>query len=235
VQKPLFKLLVRVLIGASVCSPAVAQTLATIVWYSQQERGIEPYQVRYVITSEYMRSDDRQSGNDFLLFDRRQRKIYSVAVDNHTILEVDGNGEAPLKPDDLSIAVQEHIEPNAPMIDGKPTFEVRLVAADQVCHSAMVVANFLEPVRKAMQEYSQALAVQQQRTLDHTPIALQTPCFLARYLYAGDFALAKGLVLADWNSAGERRELTGYETEVPVADTLFVVPADFRRISAAAE
>ncbi len=234
-QNRLLKLFVRVLIGASMCSAALAQNLATMVWYSEQEPGIKPHRVRYIVTPEYLRSDDGQSGNDFLLFDRRQRKIYSVAADNRTVLEVDGNGKAPLKPDDLPIAVRVRVDPKAPMIDGKPTLEVQLVAADQDCHSAMVVANFLEPVRAALQEYSQALAVQQARTLDHTPSALQTPCFLARYLYAGDFALAKGLILADWNNAGERRELTGYETDVPVADTLFVVPVDFRRISAAAE
>jgi hypothetical protein len=231
----LLKLFVRALIGACLPSSAVADTMATIVWYSEQEPGIEPYGVRYIITPEYMRSDDGQPGNDFLLFDRRQRKIYSVAADNRTVLEVDGNGKPPQKPDDLAITVRQHVDQKAPQVDGKPPLEVELLAANQNCHSALVVADFLEPARAALQEYNRALAVQQLRTLDHTPGALQTPCFLARYLYAGDFALQKGIVLADWNSKGERRELTGYETAIPVADSLFILPADFRRISAAAD
>jgi hypothetical protein len=235
VREILLKLFVSGLIGVGLCSSVLAETLATIVWYTEQEPGIEPYPVRYIITPEYMRSDEGQSGNDFLLFDRRQRKIYSVAAETRTVLEVDGNGQAPQKPDALSIVVREHVDQKAPMIGGKPPVEVQLVAASQDCHSAMVVAGFLEPVRAAFQEYSQALAVQQVRTLDRTPTALQTPCFLARYLYAGDFALAKGMLLADWNDRGERRELARYETDVPVADTLFVIPADFRRISAAAD
>jgi hypothetical protein len=206
--------------------------MATIVWYSEQEPGIEPYPMRYIVTPEYMRSDEGQPGNDFLLFDRRQRKIYSVTGDTRTVLEVDGNGQTPQKPDDLSIMVREQVDQKAPMIDGKTPLEVKLVAESQDCHLAVVVAGFLEPVRAAFQEYSQALAVQQVRTLDRTPVALQTPCFLARYLYAGDFALAKGMILADWNDRGERRQLTRYETNVPVADALFVAPADFRRISA---
>ncbi len=231
----LLKIWLGGLAAVGLCSNSLAETVATIVWYSEQEPGIEPYPMRYIVTPEYIRSDEGQAGNDFLLFDRRQRKIYSVTAETRTVLEVDGNGQSPEKPDDLSIAVGEQVDQKAPLIGGKSPREVKLAAGGQDCHSAMVVAGFLEPVRAAFQEYSQALAVQQLRTLDRTPAALQTPCFLARYLYAGDFALAKGMVLADWNNRGERRQLTRYETDVPVADGLFVVPADFRRISAAAD
>jgi len=41
------------------------------------------------------------------------------------------------------------------------------------------------------------------------------------------------MVLADWNESGDRREMTSYKTGVPVDDALFVVPGDFRVISAA--
>jgi hypothetical protein len=191
---------------------------------------VESYRVRYLVTPEYMRSDDGQAGDDFLLYDRRQRVIYNVVSGSRTVLEIDGNGAAPRRPATLSFEVRRQAAPNAPMIDGKQPLEVQLVASDQSCHSALVVAGFLEPVRVALREYSRALAVQQVRTLDHTPVELRTPCFLARYVYAGDFALAEGMILADWDQRGRRRELTSYQTDVPVADTLFAVPTDFRRI-----
>lgn len=226
----LLRLLVHGLVGLGMCHAALAETTATIVWFTEQEPGVDPYRVRYLVTPEYMRSDDGQAGNDFLLYDRRQRMIYNVVSGSRTVLEIDGNGEAPRRPGTLSFAVQRHAAPSAPMIDGNQPLEVRLVAADQSCRSALVVADFLEPVRAALREYSRALAVQQVRTLDHTPVELQTPCFLARYVYAGDFALAEGMILADWDQRGQRRELTSYRTDVPVADTLFALPADFRRI-----
>lgn len=234
-QNILLKLFVVALIGTSPCATAQSDPAATIVWYSEQEPGIDPYPVRYVITTDYMRSDDGQAGDDFLLFDRRQRTIYSVTADTRTVIEIDGNGKAPQKPDELSISVREQVAAKAPTIHGQQPLELHLVAAGQDCHSALVVADFLEPVRAALQEYTQALAVQQLRTRDHTPADLQTPCFLARYLYVGDYALARGMILADWDSAGTRRELTAYETNVPVAESLFVVPGDFRRITAGAE
>ena len=38
--------------------PANAELSGTVIWYLEQEAGGEPYRVRYVITSEFMRSDD---------------------------------------------------------------------------------------------------------------------------------------------------------------------------------
>ena len=90
-------------------------------------------------------------------------------------------------------------------------------------------------MRAAVQEFSLALAVQQLRTLAHTPGDMQTPCFLSRYLYATDFYLALGMPLADWNAAGERRELTRYDTDVAVDVRLFEVPDDFTVIPAATQ
>lgn len=218
--------------GLTYWGPAVAETRATVVWYTQQEPGIDPYRVRYIITPDFMRSDDGQDSGDFLLFDRGQRQIYSVATEDRRVLEIDGNADAPQKPAKLLIDIRQHTDRKAPPINGKSPLEVDLVAAEKICRSALVAPGFLEPARQAMQEYSQALAVQQLRTLSNTPADYQTPCFLSRFLYATDFHLALGMVLADWNDQGERRELSAYETDVPVSGALFVLPDGFTRYQA---
>lgn len=233
VRNVLMRLLGCVLLGLVPLTPALAQTAATVVWYLEHEPGIDAYPVRYIVTPEYMRSDDGSDDGDFLLYDRKQHRIYSVARDNRTVLEIDGSAPAPQAPDGLSIGVREHLDEKAPLVNGRAPLELELVAQGQVCHSAVVVPGFLEPVRTALQEYNQALAVQQVRTLDRTPKDFQTPCFLSRYLYASDFHFARGMVLADWNESGDRREMTSYKTQVPIDDSLFVVPGDFRVIPGA--
>jgi len=234
VRNVLMRLLGCVLLGLVPLAPALAQTAATVVWYLEQEPGIDAYPVRYIVTPEYMRSDDGRDDGDFLLYDRKQHRIYSVARENRTVLEIDGSAAAPKAPVGLSISVREHLDEKAPPVNGRAPLELELVAQDQVCYSAVVVPGFLEPVRTALQEYNRALAVQQVRTLDRTPKDFQTPCFLSRYLYASDFHFARGMVLADWDASGERREMTSYKTEVPIDDALFVVPGDFRVIPGAA-
>lgn len=214
---------------------SAAEIPATVVWFQLQEDGIAAYPVRYIVTPDYMRSDDGQDAGDFMLFDRHQRRIYSVVRDNRSVLEIDGNGRLPEKPRTLQFAVRERAARQAPKIAGQSPLEVELLAGGEVCRTALVIPDFLETVRVALQEFSQALAVQQRRTLAHTPVDMQTPCFLSRYLYATDFHLSRGMLLADWDSAGERRELTGYENSVTVDDGLFVVPGDYKVIPAAAD
>jgi len=212
-----------------------ADTTATVVWFEEQEPGIDPYPVRYIVTPGYMRSDDGLDDGDFLLFDRRQRRIYSVARDTRTVLAIDGNGEPPKAPQTPAWHVRERADAKAPTIAGIAPLEVALVAGDEVCHTALVAPGFLEPVRAALQEFSQSLAVQQLRTLGHTPPEMQTPCFLSRYLYATDFHVARGMPLADWNADGKRREMTRYRSDMSVDEKLFVVPDDYALIPAAAD
>lgn len=228
----------RDLLAAALLIPVAApmaaadEVPATVVWFQEQETGIDPYPVRYIVTADYLRSDDGVDAGSFLLFDRHTRRISSVVPANRSVLVIDGEGELPEKPTSLEFSVRRRVDEKAPAIDGVTPLELKLVAGDKVCRTALVVPGFLEPVRAAMQEFSRALAVQQQRTLSHTPENMQTPCFLSRYLYAGDFQVAQGMPLADWDDSGERRELTRFDTEVGVDDSLFEVPTDYNVITA---
>lgn len=212
-----------------------AEVPATVAWFQAREAGIDPYPLRYIVSADYLRSDDGVDAGDFLLFDRNTRRIYSVARATRSVLVIDGQGDAPEKPASLDFSVRTRVAQQAPKIAGVAPLEVTLVAGDEVCRTALVAPGFLEPVRAALQEFNRALAVQQQRTLSHTPTDMQTPCFLSRYLYAGDFHVAHGMPLADWDDAGERRELTRFESATRVDDGLFVVPADYAVIPAKAD
>jgi len=232
----IFGLLVGVTGALSAGADAQAREVAaTVAWFQEREAGIEPYAVRYIVTPEYLRSDDGVDDGDFLLFDRRAHRIYSVARDNRTVLQIDVAGTPPEKPDTLEFTVERHADTGAPKIAGAAPLEVRLVAGDEVCRAALVAPGFLEPVRAAMQEFSRSLAVQQVRTLARTPLDMQTPCFLSNFLYATDFHLAIGMPLADWDDSGSRRELTGYEADVAVDDALFALPEDYAVITPPAE
>ncbi len=226
---------VTALMLLGILAGAHAQTTATVVWFQEQEPGIAPYPVRYLVTPRFMRSDDGVDSGDFLLFDRQTRKIYSVARDNRTVLEIDGGGALPQKPRTLSFTVDKRSAQGAPSIGGQEPLQVELSAGGEVCRTALVAPGFLEPVRLALQEFSRALAVQQGRTLARTPVEMQTPCFLSRYLYATDFPLRQGMLLADWNQAGERRELTGFKRDLVVDDALFEVPQSYAVMPAAAD
>lgn len=218
------------LVGLFMIFPGLvaAEATGTVLWYLEQEAGSEPYRVRYLVTADFMRSDDGNDGNDFVLLDRRRRQIYNVVPETATVLTIDGKGAAPQAPDRLTIEVQESLDPQAPQLEGKQPLTLVLRAGGDVCQSAVVVPGLLDDVRAAFREFAQVLAVQQARTLGSMPQEFQTPCFLARDVYAGDFHLGAGLPVLEWSDKGNRRELLEYQRNVPLAATLFVVPDDLR-------
>ena len=47
----------------------------TVLWYLEQEAGIQPYKVRYLVTEQFMRSDEGGSEGGFALFNRKTRQL----------------------------------------------------------------------------------------------------------------------------------------------------------------
>ena len=212
-----------------------AGVTGSILWYLEQEAGIQPYKVRYLVTEHFMRSDEGGGEGGFALFERKTRQVYSVVPENRTILRIDGKGRVPEIPRRLDVNIKQSVDSNAPRVADKVPVTVELIAGGELCYSAVVVPGFPGPARAAFQEFARSLAVQQLRTLASTPEQYQTPCFLSRYLYAADFHLQQGIPLAEWNDQGERRELIDYQIGVELDEHLFELPDGYEVIQAAGQ
>lgn len=210
-----------------ICTGVGAAGTGTLLWYAEQEPGVDPYRIRYIVSRDFMRSDEGSDEGGFVLLDRKEKQIYNVIPQNRTILRIDGKGELPQVPEDLSIEIKRSVDEKAPQVAGKVPVTLELVASQQVCYSAVIVPGHLEQVRAALQEFAQALSVQQSRTLALTPQEYQTACFLSRYLYATDFHLQQGIPLVEWTQQGHRRELLDYQTGVELDEDLFELPEAF--------
>jgi len=214
---------------ASFTQQAMAETRATVLWYTEQEAGNEPWEVRYIITKNYLRSDQGDGSVDYVLLDRREKQIYNVVEESRTILNIDGKGEISQRPVDLEIEVRRSHDSKAPKLEGKDSTMLELRAGGEVCYSSVVVAGLLDDVSKAFEAFSDVLAVQQQRSTSNTPEQYVTPCFLARYQYAADFDVMEGLPVMTWAPDGSRRQMLRYQRDVQVDDTLFTLPEGYER------
>ena len=226
VSSALFGLLLVVHTGVN------AGEKGSILWYAEQETGIEPYKVRYIVSRAFLRSDEGSDEGGFVLLDRAAQQIYSVVPQNRTILHIDGRGELPQVPPQLSVEIKRSIDEKIPRLAGQVPVTLELVANQELCYSAVIVPGHLEQARAAFREFAQALSIQQSRTLASTPQEYQTPCFLSRYLYATDFHLRQGIPLLDWSQEGHRRELLDYQTGVELDEGLFELPDGFAMIKA---
>lgn len=215
--------------GLSLSLQAIAETPATVLWYLEQEVGNEPWEVRYIITEDYLRSDQGDNSVDFVLLDRRNKQIYNVVEDSQTILNIDGKGKVDDQPEDLAIEVKRSHDNKAPKLEGRDSTTLELFAGGELCYSSVVVEGLMENSRAAFETFADVLAVQQQRSKGNTPAEFITPCFLARYIYQADFDVARGLPVITWGPKGEHRQLLRYETDVVVDDALFELPKDYEQ------
>lgn len=228
---PVFAVLAILLMPAA----ARADVEATVVWYMEQEPGTEQFKVRYIVTPEYLRSDEGGDGEGFVLLDRKDKQIYNVVPASKTVLEIDGDGKLPPPPASLSIEVRESIDSNAPRLEGHQALTLEMLANETLCRSAIVVPKLLENVSEAFAEFQQVLAVQQARMLGNTPEELKTPCYLANTVFATDYHLDRGIPLMEWRAGALNRELLEYKSGVTMPESLFEVPEDYRRFSPPAD
>lgn len=209
-------------------SGSVAGTNGTILWYLEQEAGVEPYEVRYLVSRDYLRLDEGNEESGYVLLDRNSKQIYNVVPEDNSILRINGSGELPRPPAELSVKVLESVDQKAPKIGGRFPLLLELKAGSSLCATAMVAPDYLSDAGLAMRQFSVALSVQQLDFLDRYPMEYRTPCFLARSIYASDFHTARGLLLAEWDSEGRRRELVRVEADAALDEGLFELPDGFK-------
>ncbi len=203
---------------------------ASVVWYTEQETDIEPETVRYIVTDRFMRSDNGDPKQGFVLLDRKQKKIFNVVPDSQSIMLIDGNGRIPVAPELFTIKEIKKVDPTAPKIDGKAVYEIQVSSAKQNCYNAMVAPGLHDEVRQAMLEFKQVLAVRQSRTLESTPEEMRSDCFMIQYLYAPALHLQHGLPVREWEPNGKSRQLVDFKF-MPIDDSLFDLPPGFRQYS----
>jgi hypothetical protein len=212
-------------------APQTSSPDGIILAYEEQEAGIEAYPVRILVVPGYLRMDDGHDDDDFILFDRNSRTLFSINHADRDILVIEpgtpADGQA--TPPDLNLGIEKTEDKNAPPVAGRSPEIYRFTAAGETCLEAAVVPGLLPPAVQALREYGRLLAERQRSTLDNTPVEFRTPCYLSRYVYAPGRQLDKGLPIREWDSSGYRRMLTDFRDKVAIDPGLFELPSGYNR------
>lgn len=204
-----------------------AQIPATLLLWQEQEAGVAPYQSRMLVTDHYLRSDDGRDDADFMLFDRKSQRIYSVAHAQHSILVIDA-GRVPASAGPRpSVEVLLQPDPEAPKIGGRTVSHFQLYTGRQECLQATIVPGLLPEAVAAMREMQTVLAGRQYRDMDKTPEEYRTACFLVNYVYDIDRHLQAGMPIRELREDGRQRVLLDYRTGETVSPDLFRLPQGY--------
>lgn len=204
---------------------------ATELQFVEQEPGVPAYKTRMIINHAFIRVDDGPDSKDFILFDRKAKKISSVSHEDQRIFEIDSHPNTLKPPADLNWQHQTMDAKDAPTIQGiKPTGH-SFKANQQTCLQTMAAKGLLEEARQALIEYQTVLAGEHAANLHKTPKAEQQPCDNALMIYYPTDSLKYGFPIIEWDASGHRRQLESFTENITVEKDLFTLPEGFEVFS----
>ena len=158
---------------------------ATLLSFVEFEKNVEPYATRLIVTKDYMRFDDGEGSQDFLLFDRQNHVIYNVNSDEETIMAVHQKQIEIKPPFELTLThvKLDNLE-DAPKITGKQAEHYQFSANGERCYDVIIVPGLMPDVVTALREFSELLASDSKVTFNALPADLQKPCDISMNTFA---------------------------------------------------
>jgi hypothetical protein len=203
---------------------AVADDRVIEVTYMDQEPDRGGYVTRYLVSESFLRMDFGQDGDDYVLYDRRVKRVYNVNHERREAMVIDYEPVNYPKPERWS--VDEYTRQNS---DGKRRFELSVNGT--TCSRIVSMEKLAPEAAAAMAEFTEALAATQAATYRATPADQQEPCDLARYVLESRRWFQYGVPVDEVHYNGLSRRLLNYSASVKARPTLFAVPARYRQIN----
>lgn len=203
----------------------------SMLLYDVLEPGVDPYQSRVIVTDNFIRLDENNDGNDFVLVDRKKQIVYSVSNDNDAILVVNRRAVEIPAPMELILSVDKKQDESAPQINGKNVVHYVFKVNGEPCNDAMIAEGLLMSTTQALSEYRYILAGQHASTLESVPADVRNACDMASHIFHPDRHLQYGLPVQESDYSGYKRSLVDFDDDWTAAPELFVLPAEFGRFT----
>jgi hypothetical protein len=204
-----------------------------MIQFAETEQDIQPYMTRTIITPEFMRFDYNKDDDDFILFDRKSKMIYSVVHQDQTIVTVEPREvkvESPIK---LDFVVEKGVlGEEVPEVEGRKPEYYRYKVNGQVCYETISVKGLLPDATRAFRDYLKTLSGEHARILPRTPADMQDPCDLATNIYDYGRQYDYGFPINEWHGEYNnhyKRQLVSYEKGFEADPKLFQLPEGYHR------
>jgi len=190
------------------------------------------YPVRMLVSEKFLRIEDGDTHDGFIVFDRAARTIYSVSHTGKSTLVLHARPVTLSAPKQFEHKVERDKE-TLPSVDGMTVTHYRLLTNRERCFDVYAAEGLLPEVVTALREYHETLAGEQAAMQANMPIGLQSVCDLADQVFVPARYLEHGFPVRQVNRTGVTRQLVGYQRDVPVEKGIFDVPKDYKQMSPA--
>jgi len=199
--------------------------------YNVEEPNVDPYESRIIITDKYIRLDDNNDGNEFVLVDRAEKIVYSVSDENDAILVVKHQAVSIAPPLELKTDTKRTPDKNSPKIDGHDIAHYIFNVNGEACQDALIAEGLLMNATAAIAEYRRILAGQHAKTFNSTPADLHNTCDMALHIFQSDRYLKFGLPIHERDHTGYQRSLIDFDDAYEPKPSLFILPENFEQFS----
>lgn len=205
-------------------------TGATFLSFSESSPDGATYPVRMLVNDRFLRIEDGDVRDGFILFDRNAKTVYSVSHVDKTTLVLRAQAIKLDAPKAFVHKVERDTE-KLPDVGGKTVSHQRLFTNGELCFDVYAADGLLPNALAALREYHRALAGEQAAMQASVPSGFQSACDLAEYVFLPARHLEFGFPVRQISRAGVTRQLVDFKVSVPVEKGLFDIPADYKQIT----
>lgn len=219
----LLQLSMLLMLGPMCAGTAVAAAGMTELNYMDQEATGGGYVTRYLVTDRYLRLDFGRDRDDFVLFDRKEKRVYNVSNERHEILI--------FEPGVVLVKPPQKWEIKEDILDHKGAqIHVDLVVNGTVCARIAASEKFLPDVAKALQEFQELMASTHSGTYLVTPEDQRDDCDLARLVLDPQHWFKFGMPFDELRNNGFSRRLLHYKEDMAIRPKAFELPENYHMI-----
>lgn len=227
------KKLVLLLMMGFIVSCAQKEVGDTLVMFMEQEKDVEPYQTRMIVTKDFVRVDDGEGSNSFVLYDRMKKIVYSINPDEQSVMAVHekklAKGEIFEPPFKLTHTTNKMPEmKDVPMIMGEKAKHFQLITNDKVCYDVVAVKGLMPNVVQALSDFHQHMASDSRVTFNNIPADMQDACEMTMTTFKPVRQFAFGFPIQEWGDNGYTRSLVDYKTDFKADAKLFEFPEGYK-------
>ncbi|MDP1682348.1 MAG: hypothetical protein Q8L39_11330 [Burkholderiales bacterium] len=217
------KLFIVMVLGLAAGSAQGAGGMTELT-YMDQEADAGGYVTRYLVTDRFLRMDYGRDREDFVLLDRREKRVYNVNHERHEVLMFE------MSP--LTIDKPKEWDTDDDLLSDKGAQKrLNLIVNGKVCTRILASERFLPEVAQALGEFGEVMAATHAATYLATPVEQREACDLARLVLEPRRWFKYGLTLDEVHYSGFSRRLLNYQSGVAVRPKVFEVPENYRQIN----
>ena len=218
------------LVSALTVAAETAPENSIALYFAERDPERGGSRMRIIITPGFVRIDEDGDNKDFLLFDRKQKTIYSVNRDSKRVLTIEPKTVRLKAPTSFKHKIVTD-RAKYPAIGGRPVRYYKLLTNGMQCYELYAAEGLLPGAVAALREYRQTLAGEQAAVVPFMPTELQTPCELANNVFLPVRYLAHGFPVKFTDMTEKTTELIDYKVDFKADAALFQLPEGYNRMS----